>query len=234
MLSSVFWLLSLISIFALFISKDLLINILLFGLFGAFSSGAFMFMGAPDVSFASFALGAAFTTFVFLISIRKTGKLTVGYVNAPYMFEETAEGKAHGFEYEILRDFAKNANLEFEFVLIDSVDDLKYHSSQFDVLAGGLFENILPPDFTQHYYSVGVIPTRIAYDKNGTLRDLMRIKSLIVSGIQTLDFLSESVASEYVLLVNKHNADLHSKIQDYLKKIKDNGNLEEYVSRNLG
>jgi len=234
MISSIFWILSLITVIGIIISKDLLINILLFGLFGTFSSGAYLFMGAPDVSFASFALGAAFTTFVFLISIRKTGKLTVAYLEAPYMITENENGEIWGFEFDVLKEYANSSNMDLDFIKLESLDDLKHHSTHIDILAGGLFEEMITEEIRKDFTSVKEIPTRIALDKNGDLRDLMRIKSLIVSGEQTLDFLTESKTSEYILLISKHDKDMYSKINSFIKKLKDEGKIEEYISRNLG
>ena len=120
MFSAVFWLFALLLSIALLIEKNLKTVILFFGLFGTITSGAYLFMGAPDVSFASLALGAGFTTFVFLIAIRKTGMVRIKYYITPYMVFSTQDEKLSGFEYELLKAFLMEQNLEAEYALIDS------------------------------------------------------------------------------------------------------------------
>src|SRR6056297_4090362 len=105
MFSAIFWFFALLLSVALLIEKNLKTSILFFGLCGTITSGAYMFMGAPDVSFASLALGAGFTTFVFLIAIKKTGLVRVKYNLTPYMVFGKNEENLSGFEFELLKSF---------------------------------------------------------------------------------------------------------------------------------
>src|SRR6056297_1530110 len=155
MLSIVFWGLALSVSFSLLWTRNLIISILLFGLFGTMTSGAYLLMGAPDVSFASLALGAGFTTFVFIISVRKTGKIKVGYIKTPYLIDRKDAGGFTGFEYELISEFAKEQklDLDFEAITLEAESKLK----RLDLLMGGLYDDGTHTVFFETWNKVQVL-----------------------------------------------------------------------------
>ncbi|HPE69051.1 MAG TPA: DUF4040 domain-containing protein [Thermotogota bacterium] len=231
---------ALISAITLFFSRDLLFSVLLYGIFGIFSAGAYLFMGAPDVSFASFALGATFTTFVFLISIRKTGKFVVYFLVTPYLFFEQHPGGFSGFEYEILAQFAREESQELECIPVTSPQELrkiaKSHQ-RWDVLAGGLFlENIDWP--SGKVQPLKVLPTRLYENSDGKVLDLVRMKDQVTgTNAQPDNALSSYLPAketDYVFLVHAQSRELNQKLSRFLNQKKQDGQLDEWVRRHIG
>ncbi len=231
MFSAVFWLFALLLSIALLIEKNLKTAILFFGLFGTITSGAYLFMGAPDVSFASLALGAGFTTFVFLIAIRKTGMVRIKYYITPYMVFSTQDEKLSGFEYELLKAFLMEQNLEAEYALIDS-DEI--NRKETDIIIGGIFSTEKVKIDEKKWIKVGILETKIFQDSNEREIDLVRMKKEILDREMSSDAFEYLREAQYIFLIEHHRPELAEDLRQFLKEIKNSGEYEEMVRRYIG
>lgn len=231
--SIVLWGLGLGAALALLFSKELLSGILLFGLFGVFTSGAYLFMGAPDVSFTSLALGAALTTFVYLVAIKKAGILHVFYVPTDYMIYSQETAGLTGFECDLIRGFAAQQRLEVEFHMMDSIEQLAEKPAQTGILIGGLTKTMARACFpTGHFFS-DILPTRLFRLPDGSTTDLLRLKSLLTR--ISLDKEPEPMdEDEYVFVFEAISDDLKKQFDTYLKQIKDTDYWNDMIRRHLG
>lgn len=231
MLSAVFWGFAFVLSVALLNAKDLKIGILFFGLFGTIASGAYLFMGAPDVSFVMLTLGAGFTTFVFLIAISKTGLVRVKYVPTPYMIFETKEQNMSGFEYELLNYFFNEQNLKGDFIRMEAEE---LNRSNTDIIVGGLYNKEKLKINEKKWIKIEVLETKIFNTDKEEKIDLVRLKKKIINhdiGSQDFDFLQDAT---YFILIEHHRPELAEDFRMFLKKINQNGEFQELVRRYIG
>jgi len=231
MLSAVFWGFAFVLSISVLIAKELKNGILYFGLFGTITSGAYLFMGAPDVSFAMLTLGAGFTTFVFLIAISKTGLVRVKYTSTPYMIFETGEQNMSGFEHELLRRFLDEQNLKGDFIEIESEE---LNRSNTDIIVGGLYTKDKLKINEKKWIKIDVLETKIFNMQKEEEIDLVRLKKKILDhdiDSQDYDFLRDAT---YFILIEHHRPELAEDFRTFLKRIKNNGEFNELVRRYIG
>lgn len=231
MFSAIFWLLALCLSIALLFEKNLKTSVLYFGLFGTITSGAYLFMGAPDVSFASLALGAGFTTFVFLIAIRKTGTVRVKYIITPYMVFKNQEGNLTGFEYELLKTFLLDQNLEAEYApyTFDKID-----RKETDILIGGIYDIDKMNIDEKKWIKVEVLSTKIFKDDSSEEIDLVRMKKEILKEGKPSDSFQYFKESQYLFYIEHHRPELADDLRQFIKELKNSGEFEEMVRRYIG
>lgn len=231
MFSAIFWFFALFISIVLLIEKNLKTSILYFGLFGTITSGAYLFMGAPDVSFASLALGAGFTTFVFLIAIKKTGTVRVKYIITPYMIFHTKGDELSGFEYELLKSFLTEQNLAAEYSILDSSE---INRKETDIVLGGIFDVSNTKVEERKWVKVVVLDTKIFRDSNGDEIDLVRMKKRILDQENSSEEFEYVKESHYFFLIEHHRPELAEDLRQYIKELKNTGEYEEMVRRYIG
>ncbi len=231
MFSAIFWLFALILSIALLIEKNMKTSILYFGLFGTITSGAYLFMGAPDVSFASLALGAGFTTFVFLIAIKKTGTVGVKYIETPYMIFGKKTEKLSGFEYELLKSFLIEQNLSADFSILDSKE---INRKQTDIILGGIYDTEKMSINEKKWLKVPILETKIFKDNDSTELDLVRMKKEILEHERSSDEFQFVKESQYLFLIEHHRPELAEDLRQYIKELKNSGEFQEMVRRFIG
>lgn len=234
MFSALFWSLSFILSITMLTVKNLKTAILFFGLYGTMTSGAYMFMGAPDVSFASLALGAGFTTFVFLIAIRNTGKVVVGYKNTSYLIYKGMHGELTGFEYEVLNEFLKEESVEVEFLEIKDDNDLDSIHKRCDIFIGGIVPGENHYLKTDKWIKTNVLETRILRDKEGNKIDLVRMKKKIIdheAEAEDYEYISDA---HYLFLFEHHRPEMALDFEKYFNNLIKTNKLESIVRRHIG
>jgi uncharacterized MnhB-related membrane protein len=108
------------------------------GLFSLMLAAVYLFMHAPDVAITEATIGAALVTAIYVLAIRRTGRLIVVADEAPGLIAR--EGKhIVGLEYEILVGFAREIGLDLsvQFVPLRRVRWLIDHHEA-DMGAGGI------------------------------------------------------------------------------------------------
>jgi len=81
------------------------------GLFSLVLSAVYLFSHAPDVAITEAAIGAALVTFIYVLAIRKTGRLVVLCDEVPGLLQREGESLV-GLEHEILSGFAHHLGLD--------------------------------------------------------------------------------------------------------------------------
>ncbi|MFO8034869.1 MAG: hydrogenase subunit MbhD domain-containing protein [Candidatus Bipolaricaulota bacterium] len=76
-------------------------------------AGVYLFLAAPDVALTEAAVGFALVTFIYLLALRRTGRLVVAATEAaPLLYTENEE--IVGLEWEILQRFGRWLHLDVE------------------------------------------------------------------------------------------------------------------------
>lgn len=106
--------------------------------FSLLLASVFFLAHAPDVAITEAAIGAALVTLVYVLAIRKTGRLTVAANEAPGLLERAGEQIA-GLEWEILQRLGQSLGLEVvaQFVSYEEIEETVLRGDA-DIGAGGV------------------------------------------------------------------------------------------------
>jgi len=130
-------LLPVVAAIALFQSRRLS-AIIGMGLFSFMLAAVYLLMNAPDVAITEATIGAALVTAIYVLAIRRTGRLTVVADEVPGLLAREGDHIV-GLEYEILEGFARHIGLDLsiQFVPLRRVRWLVAHQEA-DLGAGGM------------------------------------------------------------------------------------------------
>ncbi len=108
------------------------------GLFSFMLAAVYLLMHAPDVAITEATIGAALVTAIYVLAIRRTGRLTVVADEVPGLIAREGD-HIIGLEYEILEGFARETGLDLSvhFVPLRRVPWLIAHREA-DIGAGGI------------------------------------------------------------------------------------------------
>ncbi|MCK4571250.1 DUF4040 domain-containing protein [Candidatus Bipolaricaulota bacterium] len=108
------------------------------GLFSFVLAAVYLLMHAPDVAITEATIGAALVTAIYVLAIRRTGRLTVVADEVPRLIAREGD-HITGLEYEILDGFARETGLDLsiQFVPLRRVPWLIAHREA-DIGAGGI------------------------------------------------------------------------------------------------
>lgn len=120
-------------------------------------AGLYLVLAAPDVALAQAAIGFGLVTFVYLLAIRRTGKLVVAACEVYPLLYPEGEGIT-GLEWEILVSFARFLHRELELVWVPRAEIPRLlESGEADLGAGGY----LPRPGEKVLLSRPLVPTRL-------------------------------------------------------------------------
>lgn len=141
--------------------RRLLGAVILMGTFSLVTSGTYFLLHAPDVAIAEAALGVSLVTFIYILAIRKRGKLTVVADEArPFLYRvgEVIEG----IDYEILAGLAEELGLELRVVFVQRGEILDWlRRGEADIAAGGFIPSAKEQEVQQVHLSPGYILTKL-------------------------------------------------------------------------
>ena len=111
------------------------------GLFSFLLAAVYLLMNAPDVAITEATIGAALVTAIYILAIRRTGRLTVVADEVPRLIAREGD-HIEGLEYELLTGFAKEQGLDLsvQFVPLRRVRWLVAHGEA-DMGAGGMIQS---------------------------------------------------------------------------------------------
>ncbi len=114
------------------------------GLFSFLLAAAYLLMHAPDVAITEATIGAALVTAIYVLAIRRTGRLIVVADEVPGLMAREGD-RITGLEYEILAGFAREIGLDLtvRFVPMRRIHWLLSHGEA-DLGAGGLISSAPP------------------------------------------------------------------------------------------
>jgi uncharacterized MnhB-related membrane protein len=143
--------------------RRLLWGIAVLGVHSLVLAGLYFSLAAPDVALTEAAIGFGLVTFVYLLSIRRTGRIVVAAVECPGLLYPEGEG-AVGLLWELLRELSTRTHreLELRWVERDEVQAL-LSTSEADLAAGDL----IPSAAEAHFPEVEFLPTRIVRARFG-------------------------------------------------------------------
>jgi len=232
------------------------------GLFSFLLAAVYLVMRAPDVAITEATIGAALVTAIYILAIRRTGRLTVVADEVPGLLAREAD-RIVGLEYDILRGFAisQGLDLSVSFVPLRRVRWLVAHGEA-DIGAGGIVPltgAIDPLDATPGHLETGVYafdardgrPTsELAPDYDGYFSELQSKarNGLLSSSVTSLDLarvlsLSRGAPLEgldrldgrhgYAFLVSKDRADLKRDLVRYVESLQRSGELDAWIARHV-
>ncbi|UCF09426.1 MAG: DUF4040 domain-containing protein [Candidatus Bipolaricaulota bacterium] len=210
--------------------------------------------GAPDVAAAEAAIGAALVTFVYVLAIRRTGRLIVMAPEVPGLLGRQRD-RVLGLEQEILDRFAREIGLDLT-VQFGSSDEARQAvaSGAADLLAGGYVAQ--PGD--RLATSRGYLRTRFFELSDGTEKeeaplfrdepnaaaaalrsghrmtvDLARFLALTRLGLAGIEATPASGEGFYRFAFSPRRVDLRGRLDRFLERLEASGELQRMAERHL-
>lgn len=230
------------------------------GLFSFLLAVAYLLLHAPDVALIEAAIGAALITAVYVLAIRRTGRLTVVADEAPGLLIREGE-RIVGLEHEILQRFARHLGLDLSVQLVPHRDVVGLvEREEADIGAGGLVlsgdEEGLAADshletalFTVgewavastrdvpavHYdgYFADIDPLKLYTEKTGATLDLARFLAVRRSDAPNESVVRHPQRFGYSFLISERRRDLLVELDAYLQDLRDSGELGRLTERYL-
>ncbi len=219
-------------------------------------AAVYALQGAPDVAVAEAAIGAALVTLIYVLAVRRSGRLVVVASDVPTLFHREGT-RLVGLEYELLAGFAHDEHLELmvHFASPEEVADA-VRSGDAEVGAGGM----LPHDqkgclATQAHLETALFviggkgsdsPPAWRMDDLDQLSEMLRNEQQVpmtvdlarclalggdAIGPGRVQRLSEPCA--YRFLVAKGRKELHRKLDRYVEQLRSSGELDALIRRHV-
>lgn len=100
-------------------------------------AGVYLFLAAPDVALTQAAIGFGLVTFIYLLALRRTGRLTVVAVETPPLLYQDGPRVA-GLEWEILSRFGRHLHQDVEVLWVARAEIPRLlRAGEADIGAGG-------------------------------------------------------------------------------------------------
>jgi energy-converting hydrogenase B subunit D len=219
---------------------------------------AFFLADAPDVAITEAAIGAALVTLIYVLAIRKTGRLTVAASEAPGLIGREGE-RIVGLEWEILERLAQDLGLELavQFGSHREVEEAVLHGDV-DVGAGGIVSSDCGPRVLQ---TPGHLPTarftvtgpgpesRPDVPFRGDVTDLIdavRRRAPVSATLDLARFLALSRHNldayrverregeeSYTFALPSSRGDLHRRLLAVLARLRETGELDSMIRRHF-
>jgi energy-converting hydrogenase B subunit D len=108
------------------------------GIFSLLLAAVYLLLNAPDVAVTEAAIGAVLVTVIYVLAIRRTGRIVVVADEAPGLLSREGE-RLVGLEYEILHQFARRIGLDLS-VRLTSYKEAEQllRRGEADLRAGGV------------------------------------------------------------------------------------------------
>lgn len=120
-------------------------------------AGVYLFLAAPDVALTEAAIGFGLVTFVYVLALRRTGRLVVAATETYPILHQEGERIA-GLEWEILSRFGRSFGRDVEVLWVARSEIPRLLASgEADLAAGGF----LPRDGETVLLSSPLLPTRL-------------------------------------------------------------------------
>ena len=228
------------------------------GLFSFTLAVVYLLLHAPDVALTEAAIGVGLITAIYVLAIRRTGRLAVVADEAPGLLAREG-GRIVGLEHEILERFARDHGLDLSVQLVpyrDVVDLIR--RGEADIGAGGLVlsEGADVPSTRPHLdtalFTIGGVGAEDAavdmcYD--GYFSDLdpeelytagtpMTLDLARLLAVRRSDTPGESITRHpqrrgYAFIINRRRRDLLSELDAYLDRLRQTGELDRLARRYL-
>lgn len=228
------------------------------GLFSFLLAVAYLLLHAPDVALTEATIGLGLITAIYVLAIRRTGRLAVVADESPGLFVREGE-RIVGLEHEILERFARHLGLDLSVQLVphrDVVDLVR--SGEADVGAGGwvrgkevgvlvtrphldtalftvgggkgkTFENL--PQIRYEGYFADLDPQSLYTAEASVTLDLARFLAVRRSDVPDETVTRHPETRGYAFVVNERRRDLHTALDAYIERLRETGELDQLTRR---
>ena len=243
-----------IAVFALTRARRLT-AVISMGLFSFVIAATYLLSHAPDVALTEAAIGAGLVTFIYILAIRKTGRLVIVADEAPGLLSREGE-RITGLEWEILLGFSRVIGLDpvVRFLPQAEVGEA-LRRGEGDIGAGGIVDEGIKSGLVG---SPGYLPTALYEiepeealghkkrdfnyftELSGAIRsgeavqarvDLARFMNLARGALTGYRVTRREGTFSYVFLLSAEQKELYDRLCDYLKELQESGRLDEMVRR---
>ena len=245
----------LVAVFALSRHRPLT-GIIGMGVLSFLLAAVYALQGAPDVAVAEAAIGAALVTLIYVLAVRRAGRLVVVASDVPTLFHREGT-RLVGLEYELLAGFAHEEHLELmvHFASPEEVADA-VRSGDAEVGAGGMLSRDQKGCLATQAHLETVLfvigseasdsPAAWRRDDLDQLSEMLRNKQRApmtvdlarclalggdAIGAGHVQRLSESCA--YRFLVSEDRKELHRKLDRYVEQLRSSGELDALIRRHV-
>ncbi len=247
-----------VAIFAL-ASRRRLTAVISMGLLSLILAAVYLLARAPDVAVTEAAIGAALVTLIYLLAIRRTGRLTVICNEVPQLLSREGRRFA-GLEYEILALFAHDLGLDLVISILPRRElRSTLRRGEAEIAAGGIIQDEQDNDVLA---TNGFLPTAVfRVAKEGHLSDTPRESADYLSDtleeirsrrltscdldlarlipVSRLDLTGYAVqrlegeGGSYSFLVTADRPDLRDRLNAHIASLRESGELERMIARYL-
>jgi len=230
------------------------------GLFSFLLAVAYLLLHAPDVALTEATIGLGLITAIYVLAIRRTGRLAVVADEAPGLLAREGD-RIVGLEHEILERFARHLGLDLSVQLVPHRDvaDL-VRSGEADVGTGGWvrgeeagvlvtqahldtapftvgggkgesFEDL--PRVRYEGYFADLDPQSLYTAEASVTLDLARLLAVRRSDVPDAFVTRHPQTRGYAFVVNERRRDLHSALDAYIERLRETGELDRLTRRFL-
>jgi energy-converting hydrogenase B subunit D len=231
------------------------------GIFSLVLAAAYLLSNAPDVALTEAAIGAVLVTTIYVLAIRRTGRIVVVADEAPGLLAREGE-QLVGLEYEILRRFAHRIGLDLS-VRLASYDEAErlLDRGEADLRAGGIVRRAAGPRpatrgflattlvrLSHRRTPVAIDPLRppittyegdfadvvdcVRHDRSmAAVLDLARFLHLSRGNLSKWRIERMPGEHEYVFLAASRREDLIRQLNALLDELSTSGELESLIAR---
>ncbi len=233
-----------------------LTGIIAMGVLSFLLAAVYALQGAPDVAVAEAAIGAALVTLIYVLAVRRTGRLVGAAAYVPTLFHREGDDLV-GLEYDLLARFAEEEHLELmvQFAspqeVVDAVRNggaevgaggmlsldregclaTKEHLETALFAVGGQDQEVSPPWIDAELEQLA---ESLRKGKRVSVTvDLARFLALGGNAIEPDQVRRLSEPHAYRFLVARDCGELQTKLNRYLERLRNSGELDVLIRRHV-
>ena len=196
------------------VQRRLLHAVISRAVFGISASLVYMYLKAPDVAITEALMGAILVTLLYVIAIKSSGIVRVGFVPV-YMLMEKVKDEMQGVEAEILKRFFTHHHLKYRLVEFENQRELiqALKDGFIDVACGGILASEAGKNLRITY-----LETKRLEVEDGRMLDLVRARYEVIMGKLHPSLLKIAENDFYVFVVSKENEYLHELLTNFIQE----------------
>jgi len=196
------------------VQKRLLHAVISRAVFGISASLVYMYLKAPDVAITEALMGAILVTLLYVIAIKSSGIVRVGFVPV-HMLMEKVKDEMQGVEAEILKRFFTHHHLKYRLVEFENQRELiqALKGGFIDIACGGILASEAGKNLRVTY-----LETKRLKVEDGKMLDLVRARYEVIMGKLHPSLLKIAENDFYVFVVSKENEYLHELLTNFIQE----------------
>ena len=223
--------------------------------FSLLMAAVYLLSAAPDVAITEAALGSALVTFVYILAIRKTGRLVVAASETPGLIHRENE-QVVGLEWDLLTEVSRELGLELTVRFVPHEDVLPMvERGEADIGAGGLIRaddsNVLQ---TEGFLPTALFDVRSTGEESGPTHepsgyfsdlvetvqrsghlsvrlDLARFMALSRYGMTGYEAIRSGGEERYAFAVSRQHPAVRQRLDELLRRDRESGRLDDRIRR---